>query len=54
VKAEHRGISGQDECSDGMVEHDMHVKEYPPSQIPGSLNLGKIQEMIKAGVPSSK
>jgi len=25
VKAEHRGISGQDEYSDGMVEHDMHI-----------------------------
>jgi arylsulfatase len=25
VKAEHRGISGQDEYSDGMVEHDAHV-----------------------------
>ena len=25
VKAEHTGISGQDEYSDGMVEHDMHV-----------------------------
>ena len=25
VKSEHRGISGQDEYSDGMVEHDMHV-----------------------------
>jgi arylsulfatase len=25
VKAEHAGISGQDEYSDGMVEHDMHV-----------------------------
>jgi arylsulfatase len=25
VKAQHRGISGQDEYSDGMVEHDMHV-----------------------------
>jgi arylsulfatase len=25
VKAEHRGKSGQDEYSDGMVEHDMHV-----------------------------
>ena len=25
VKAEHRGISGQDEYADGMVEHDMHV-----------------------------
>ncbi|MEM1185162.1 MAG: arylsulfatase [Planctomycetota bacterium] len=25
VKDEHRGISGQDEYSDGMVEHDMHV-----------------------------
>ncbi|MBI16951.1 MAG: arylsulfatase [Proteobacteria bacterium] len=25
VKAELRGISGQDEYSDGMVEHDMHV-----------------------------
>jgi arylsulfatase len=25
VKAEHRGISGQDEYSDGMVEHDRHV-----------------------------
>ncbi|MDH3625908.1 MAG: arylsulfatase [Myxococcales bacterium] len=25
VKPEHRGISGQDEYSDGMVEHDMHV-----------------------------
>lgn len=27
VKDEHRGISGQDEYSDGMVEHDMHVGE---------------------------
>ncbi|MCB0426786.1 MAG: arylsulfatase [Mangrovimonas sp.] len=27
VKAEHDGISGQDEYSDGMVEHDMHVGE---------------------------
>ena len=27
VKAEHRGQSGQDEYSDGMVEHDMHVGE---------------------------
>jgi arylsulfatase len=27
VKAKHRGISGQDEYSDGMVEHDMHVGE---------------------------
>lgn len=27
VKAENRGISGQDEYSDGMVEHDMHVGE---------------------------
>jgi arylsulfatase len=27
VKAELRGISGQDEYSDGMVEHDMHVGE---------------------------
>lgn len=27
VKAEHRGISGQDEYSDGMVEHDLHVGE---------------------------
>ena len=27
VKAEHRGISGQDEYGDGMVEHDMHVGE---------------------------
>jgi len=25
VKDEHRGISGQDEYSDGMVEHDLHV-----------------------------
>ncbi len=25
VKAEHRGISGQDEYADGMVEHDRHV-----------------------------
>lgn len=25
VKAEHRGISGQDEYADGMVEHDMHI-----------------------------
>jgi arylsulfatase len=25
VKAENRGISGQDEYSDGMVEHDMHI-----------------------------
>ena len=27
VKEEHRGISGQDEYSDGMVEHDRHVGE---------------------------
>jgi arylsulfatase A-like enzyme len=27
VKAEHRGLSGQDEYSDGMVEHDLHVGE---------------------------
>jgi arylsulfatase len=27
VKEDHRGISGQDEYSDGMVEHDMHVGE---------------------------
>ena len=27
VKKEHRGISGQDEYSDGMVEHDMQVGE---------------------------
>jgi arylsulfatase A-like enzyme len=27
VKEEHLGISGQDEYSDGMVEHDMHVGE---------------------------
>ena len=27
VKPEHRGISGQDEYGDGMVEHDMHVGE---------------------------
>ena len=27
VKQSHRGISGQDEYSDGMVEHDMHVGE---------------------------
>jgi len=28
VKEEHRGISGQDEYSDGMVEHDMHVGKF--------------------------
>lgn len=27
VKAEHQGLSGQDEYSDGMVEHDLHVGE---------------------------
>ena len=27
VKVEHKGISGQDEYSDGMVEHDLHVGE---------------------------
>lgn len=27
VKESHQGISGQDEYSDGMVEHDMHVGE---------------------------
>lgn len=27
VKSEHQGISGQDEYSDGMVEHDTHVGE---------------------------
>lgn len=28
VKKAHRGISGQDEYSDGMVEHDMHVGKF--------------------------
>jgi len=28
VKPEHRGISGQDEYSDGMVEHDMHIGKF--------------------------
>jgi arylsulfatase A-like enzyme len=28
VKAEHRGISGQDEYSDGMVEHDMQIGKF--------------------------
>ena len=28
VKAEHRGISGQDEYSDGMVEHDGHIGQF--------------------------
>ncbi len=28
VKKEHRGISGQDEYADGMVEHDMHVGQF--------------------------
>ena len=28
VKKEHRGLSGQDEYSDGMVEHDMHVGQF--------------------------
>ena len=28
VKEEHTGISGQDEYSDGMVEHDMHVGQF--------------------------
>ena len=28
VKDEHRGLSGQDEYSDGMVEHDMHVGKF--------------------------
>jgi len=28
VKPELRGISGQDEYSDGMVEHDMHIGEF--------------------------
>jgi arylsulfatase len=28
VKEEHRGISGQDEYSDGMVEHDMHIGQF--------------------------
>jgi arylsulfatase A-like enzyme len=28
VKAEHRSISGQDEYSDGMVEHDMHIGQF--------------------------
>ena len=28
VKKEHRGISGQDEYSDGMVEHDMHIGKF--------------------------
>ena len=28
VKAAHRGISGQDEYADGMVEHDMHIGKF--------------------------
>jgi arylsulfatase A-like enzyme len=28
VKAELRGISGQDEYSDGMIEHDMHIGKF--------------------------
>jgi arylsulfatase len=28
VKEENRGISGQDEYADGMVEHDMHIGEF--------------------------
>ena len=28
VKQAHRGISGQDEYADGMVEHDMHVGKF--------------------------
>jgi arylsulfatase len=28
VKAEHRGISGQDEYADGMVEHDLHIGQF--------------------------
>ncbi len=28
VKAENRGISGQDEYGDGMVEHDMHIGKF--------------------------
>ena len=28
VKSELRGISGQDEYADGMVEHDMHIGEF--------------------------
>ena len=28
VKKGHRGISGQDEYSDGMIEHDMHVGKF--------------------------
>jgi arylsulfatase A-like enzyme len=28
VKAELRGISGQDEYSDGMIEHDMHIGQF--------------------------
>jgi len=28
VKEELRGVSGQDEYSDGMVEHDMHIGEF--------------------------
>jgi hypothetical protein len=29
VKAENRGISGQGEYNDGMVEHDRHVGTMP-------------------------
>jgi arylsulfatase len=28
VKAENRGMSGQDEYADGMVEHDMHIGKF--------------------------
>jgi arylsulfatase len=28
----------------------MTMKEYPPSQTPGSFNLEKVQKMIEAGM----
>ena len=54
VKAEHRGISGQDEYSDGMVEHDMHIgkflatfNEFPPRQKAASFSLDQVMEKMQ-------
>jgi hypothetical protein len=55
VKPELRGISGQDEYSDGTVEHDMHVgrflgtvKKYPPRQKAASFSLDQVMNKLTA------
>ena len=55
VKAEHRGISGQDEYSDGMAEHDMHVGELLKLQeLPRRLQPARLLERQGEGVTAQR